>query len=74
MPSLPRSNLGIGAPRWCIRPRLAWAEMLQERAGPGDLERAQRLWEQALQGAREFGCPAPAGRAEVGMVAAAART
>lgn len=67
-------NLRIGAARWCIRPRLAWGEMLRERACPGDLERAQQLCEQALQGAREFGCPALAERAEAGMVAAAAAT
>ena len=60
-------SMRIGAPRWCIRPRLAWADMLRERSGPGDLQSAERLCSEALEGARQFGCAGLARRAEAGL-------
>lgn len=67
-------NIRIGAPRWCIRPRLAWAEMLQRRGTAEDAARAGQLFGEALGGARASGCPALATRAEAGLAATAARS
>lgn len=45
--------------------------MLARRAAPGDGLRAERLCAEALETAREFGCPALAERAEAGLAMAA---
>jgi tetratricopeptide (TPR) repeat protein len=60
-------NLEMGAPRWCTRPRLAWAEMLLKSDAPGDWLRARQLFTEALAGARQAGCPALAQRALAGL-------
>ena len=46
----------LGAPVWSARTRLGWARMLVARRGPGDIDRARTLGEDALATARELGC------------------
>jgi class 3 adenylate cyclase/tetratricopeptide (TPR) repeat protein len=45
----------VGAPSWLAHTRFGWAEMLLERGGPGDAERARALLDLALATARELG-------------------
>ena len=44
----------LGASSWLARTRCGWAEMLIERNGPGDAERARELCAQALVTAQEL--------------------
>ncbi len=45
----------IDAPAWLARTRLEWARLLLTRRGPGDVERARQLLDQALATARTVG-------------------
>jgi tetratricopeptide (TPR) repeat protein len=49
-------NERMQAPFHLARTQLEWARMLSERAGPGDIDRARALLEQAAATAHEFGC------------------
>jgi hypothetical protein len=44
----------IGAPAWLVHTQLDWADLLLTRQGPGDVQMAVKLLDQALATARKL--------------------
>jgi len=61
----------LGAPGWCARTRLAWAELLLARSDGDDRVRAQALGREALATAERLGMEALAAQARAALIALA---